>query len=216
MKHLLLLFVSSLCFIQLSFAQVTGFAITGLILPPNFNAVSCDQTVNIGFSALSPAPNASYNFDLPYVIQGNNFSGFQFQSVVNWGDGSSSNAGGGISATATNIVMNPPLSHTYSAPGSYLITTTVYNPANQTSAIDTIAFTVGSCTYQVYAFVGLDCNNDGTTEQNLQNVPFQLVGTNGLFYQNNSLNTMLMFTGVPPGTYTLQIDPQWLAANGYQ
>lgn len=216
MKHLLLLFASSFYFIQLSFAQVSGFAITNLLLPPNFNPTSCDQTVNIGFSALSPAPNAAYNFDLPYVIQGNNFSGFQFQSVVNWGDGATSNAGGGISTTATNIVMNPPLTHTYNTPGSYVITTTVYNPANQTYAIDSLNYTVGSCTYQVYAFVGLDCDNNGTVEQNIQNVPFQMIGTNGQLYQDSSQNTMLLFSNIQPGTYTFQIDPQWLAANGFQ
>jgi uncharacterized repeat protein (TIGR01451 family) len=216
MKHLLLLFASSFYFIQLSFAQVSGFAITNLLLPPNFNPTSCDQTVNIGFSALSPAPNAAYNFDLPYVIQGNNFSGFQFQSVVNWGDGATSNAGGGISTTATNIVMNPPLTHTYNTPGSYVITTTVYNPANQTYAIDSLNYTVGSCTYQVYAFVGLDCDNNGTVEQNIQNVPFQMIGTNGQLYQDSSQNTMLLFSNIQPGTYTFQIDPQWLATNGFQ
>ena len=217
MKHFTILILSFISFIQLSFAQVTGFALTNLVLPPNFNAVSCDQTVNIGFSALSPAPNATYNFDLPYVIQGNNFSGFQFQSVVNWGDGSTnSTAGGGTSTTATNIVMNPPLSHSYNAPGTYQIITTVYNPANQTFAIDTVAYTVGYCSYQVYAFVGLDCDNNGTVEQNIQNVPFQLIGTNGLLYQDSSQNTMLLFSNIQPGTYTFQIDPQWLAANGFQ
>ena len=216
MKALYLLLFSLFIFSKLSFAQVTGFAITNLLLPPNFNPTSCDQTVNIGFSALSPAPNAAYNFDLPYVIQGNNFSGFQFQSVVNWGDGATSNAGGGISTTATNIVMNPPLTHTYNTPGSYVITTTVYNPANQTYAIDSLNYTVGSCTYQVYAFVGLDCDNNGTVEQNIQNVPFQMIGTNGQLYQDSSQNTMLLFSNIQPGTYTFQIDPQWLAANGFQ
>ena len=216
MKALYLLLFSLFIFSKLSFAQVSGFAITNLLLPPNFNPTSCDQTVNIGFSALSPAPNAAYNFDLPYVIQGNNFSGFQFQSVVNWGDGATSNAGGGISTTATNIVMNPPLTHTYNTPGSYVITTTVYNPANQTYAIDSLNYTVGSCTYQVYAFVGLDCDNNGTVEQNIQNVPFQMIGTNGQLYQDSSQNTMLLFSNIQPGTYTFQIDPQWLAANGFQ
>ncbi|MEY3741205.1 MAG: hypothetical protein RL371_103, partial [Bacteroidota bacterium] len=216
MKALYLLLFGLLAYSNHHFAQVTGFAINNLYLAPNFNPVSCDQTVTIGFSALSPAPNASYNFDIPYVIQGNNFTGFQFQAVVNWGDGATSNAGGGTSTNATNIVMNPPLTHTYAAIGTYQIITTVYNSANQTYAIDTVAYTVGSCTYQVYAFVGLDCDNDGTQEQSLQGVPFQLVGSNGQMYQDTSGNTMLLFTNILPGTYTLQIDPQWLLASGYQ
>ena len=216
MKALYLLLFGLLAYSNHHFAQVTGFAINNLYLAPNFNPVSCDQTVTIGFSALSPAPNAAYNFDIPYVIQGNNFTGFQFQAVVNWGDGATSNAGGGTSTNATNIVMNPPLTHTYAAIGTYQIITTVYNSANQTYAIDTVAYTVGSCTYQVYAFVGLDCDNDGTQEQSLQGVPFQLVGSNGQMYQDTSGNTMLLFTNILPGTYTLQIDPQWLLASGYQ
>ena len=79
MKALYLLLFGLLAYSNHHFAQVTGFGINNLYLAPNFNPVSCDQTVTIGFSALSPAPNASYNFDIPYVIQGNNFTGFNFK-----------------------------------------------------------------------------------------------------------------------------------------
>lgn len=218
MKHLYILSTLLLLFTTSKLgAQVTGFAINGLALNPNTPLTSCDPTVTIGFSAVTPNTSSAGNFDLPYTILGNNFNGFQFQAAINWGDATTSTAGGGTSTAGTNIVMNPPLSHTYNAPGTYLITTTVYNPANQTYAYDSISYSVGLCNINVYAYVGLDCDNNGTVEQALQNVPFQLMGNNGQVYQANSnLNTMLQFLGVMAGTYTLQVDPNWLLNNGYQ
>ena len=216
MKTIYLLLFGFFAFSQLSFAQVTGFAINGLSLGPNVVTTSCDSTLSIGFSAVNPATNSTSYFDLPYVITGNNFSGFQFQAVVDWGDGATSNSGGGTSTTGTNISMNPPLNHTYSTSGTYTVTTTVYNPANQTYAYDSIQYTVGFCNYQLYAFVGLDCDNNGTVEQSIPNAPFQLIGSNGQIYQDTIQNNMLIFSNLQSGVYNLQLDPQWLAANGYQ
>ncbi|MDP4596802.1 MAG: T9SS type A sorting domain-containing protein [Crocinitomicaceae bacterium] len=216
MKTIYLLLFGFFAFSQLSFAQVTGFAINGLSLGPNVVTTSCDSTLSIGFSAVNPATNSTSYFDLPYVITGNNFTGFQFQAVVDWGDGATSNSGGGTSTTGTNISMNPPLNHTYSTSGTYTVTTTVYNPANQTYAYDSIQYTVGFCNYQLYAFVGLDCDNNGTVEQSIPNAPFQLIGSNGQIYQDTIQNNMLIFSNLQSGVYNLQLDPQWLAANGYQ
>lgn len=216
MKYLLQLLICILSFTQMSYAQVSGFAINGLTLGSNILTTSCDSTLSIGFSAVSPSTNSSNIFDLPYVITGNNFSGFQFQAVVDWGDGATSNASGGTSISGTNISMNPPLNHTYNTSGTYTVTTTVYNMANQTFAFDSIQYTVGFCNYQLYAFVGLDCDNNGTVEQSIPNAPFQLIGSNGQVYQDSIQNNMLLFTNLQSGIYNLQLDPQWLAANGYQ
>ena len=216
MKYLLQLLICILSFTQMSYAQVSGFAINGLTLGSNILTTSCDSTLSIGFSAVSPSTNSSNIFDLPYVITGNNFSGFQFQAVVDWGDGATSNASGGTSTSGTNIYMNPPLNHTYNTSGTYTVTTTVYNMANQTFAFDSIQYTVGFCNYQLYAFVGLDCDNNGTVEQSIPNAPFQLIGSNGQVYQDSIQNNMLLFTNLQSGTYNLQLDPQWLASNGYQ
>jgi uncharacterized repeat protein (TIGR01451 family) len=219
MKQLYLL-LSTFAFIAISTlhnAQVTGFALNGLTLPSNVNTASCDSIVSIGFSAVSQSTASTGAYDLPYVIQGNNFNGFQFQSQINWGDGTTSNSGGGTSTIGTNIPMNPPLSHAYNAPGTYLITTVVYNPANQTYAYDSVNYTVGVCNVYLYAYVGLDCDNNGTVEQALANVPFQLVGNNGQQYSGSpNSNTFMQFNNIAAGTYTLQISPQWLLANGYQ
>jgi hypothetical protein len=167
MKAFYLLLFGLFAFSKFSVAQVTGFAVNGLSLGPNVVTTSCDSTLSIGFSAVNPTTSSANYFDLPYVINGNNFNGFQFQAVVNWGDGSSSNSGGGTSTTGTNISMNPPLNHTYSSAGTYTVITTVYNPANQTYAYDSVQYTVGSCTAYFYCMIQVDCNNDGTIDSQI-------------------------------------------------
>ena len=215
MKTIYLLLFGFFAFSQLSFAQVTGFAINGLSLGPNVVTSSCDSTLSIGFSAVSPATNSSTYFDLPYVITGNNFNGFQFQTVVDWGDGATSNSGGGTSTTGTNISMNPPLNHTYASSGTYTVTTTVYNPANQTYAYDSIQYTVGSCTAYFYCMIQVDCNNDGTIDSQI-NAPVPVTLSNGFYTYTDTLqNNMFMMNNVWAGNYTISIDPAWLSANNY-
>ncbi len=215
MKTIYLLLFGFFAFSQLSFAQVTGFAINGLSLGPNVVTSSCDSTLSIGFSAVSPATNSSTYFDLPYVITGNNFNGFQFQTVVDWGDGATSNSGGGTSTTGTNISMNPPLNHTYASSGTYTVTTTVYNPANQTYAYDSIQYTVGSCTAYFYCLIQVDCNNDGTIDSQI-NAPVPVTLSNGFYTYTDTLqNNMFMMNNVWAGNYTISLDPAWLSANNY-
>lgn len=215
MKTIYLLLFGFFAVTQLSFAQVTGFALNGLSLGPNVVTTSCDSTLSIGFSAVNPATNSTSYFDLPYVITGNNFSGFQFQTVVNWGDGATSNSGGGTSTTGTNISMNPPLNHTYSSSGTYTVTTTVYNPANQTFAYDSIQYTVGSCTAYFYCMIQVDCNNDGTIDSQI-NAPVPVTLSNGFYTYTDTLqNNMFMMNNIWAGNYTISIDPAWLSANNY-
>jgi uncharacterized repeat protein (TIGR01451 family) len=216
MKIFYTLLFGFFAFNQLSFAQVTGFALNGLSLGPNVVTSTCDSTISIGFSAVNPTTNATNFYDLPYVITGNNFSGFQFQAVVNWGDGSTtSTSGGGTSTAGTNISMNPPLNHTYSSAGTYMVYTSVYNPANQTYAFDSIQYTVGSCTAYFYCMIQVDCNNDGTIDSQI-NTPVPVTLSNGLnTYTDTLQNNMFMMNNVWAGNYTLSIDPAWLSANNY-
>ena len=215
MKTIYLLLFGFFAFSQLSFAQVTGFAINGLSLGPNVVTSSCDSTLSIGFSAVNPTTNSTTYFDLPYVITGNNFNGFQFQTVVDWGDGATSNSGGGTSTTGTNISMNPPLNHTYASSGTYTVTTTVYNPANQTYAYDSIQYTVGSCTAYFYCMIQVDCNNDGTIDSQI-NAPVPVTLSNGFYTYTDTLqNNMFMMNNVWAGNYTISLDPAWLSANNY-
>ncbi|MEN9699675.1 MAG: hypothetical protein RLZZ301_873 [Bacteroidota bacterium] len=198
-----------------TYAQVIGYAINGLQLPSTTSYYACDSNLTIGFSAQTPNTSSAATYDLPYTILGNNFAGFQFVAQVNWGDGSTSTSNGGTSTSGTNINMNPALSHNFSNPGTYLVTTTVYNSANQTYAIDTVEYHVGYCNVYFYFMVNLDCNNDGTAESQLTNVPFILSSTANTLNASTNSNGMVMLQNVLQGSYTIQISPTWLAANGY-
>ena len=100
MKHFLQLLICITTLSQMSYAQVSGFAITGLSTPTNMPTTICGLTANMSFSALTPSTSSTGTATIPYVINGNNFSGFQFNSVVNWGDGATSQAAGGQAQAA--------------------------------------------------------------------------------------------------------------------
>ena len=215
MKYFLQLLICFFAFNLMSYAQVSGFSINGLSLGPNVLTSSCDSTVSIGFSAINPATNSNPYYDLPYVINGNNFSSCQIQTVVDWGDGSTSNSGGGTSSTGTNIVMNPPLNHTYASAGTYTITTTVYNPANQTYAYDSLQYMVGSCTAYFYCMIQLDCDNDGTVDSQINSPVPIMLSNSANTYMDTLQNGLFMMNNVWAGNYMLSIEPTWLAANNY-
>lgn len=216
MKHLYILSTLLLLFTTSKLgAQVSGFAINGLTTPTTLNTTICSLTANISFSALTQSTSTAGNATIPYVITGNNFNGFQFQTVVNWGDASSSTSGGGTSTSGTNISMNPPLTHTYATPGTYMVATTVYNPANQTYAIDSVSLTVGSCSAFFYCMLQVDCNNDGTIDSQI-NTPVPITLSNGsTTYYDTLQSNLITVNNIWLGNYTLSIDPTWLAANNY-
>lgn len=196
-------------------AQVSGFAINGLTTPTSMPTTLCGLTANMSFSALTPSTSSTGTATIPYVITGNNFSGFQFVSQVNWGDGVTTTSNGGTSTSGTNIAMAPAITHTYATPGTYSIHTTVYNQSNQTYALDSVMLTVGSCTAYFYCMIQVDCNNDGTIDSQI-NAPVPVMLTNGTTtYTDTTQNNMFMMNNVWAGTYTLSIDPTWLAANNY-
>lgn len=196
-------------------AQVSGFAINGLTTPSTMPTTICGLTANITFSALTPSTSSAGTATIPYVIQGNNFTGFQFVSQVNWGDGATTTSNGGTGTSGTNINMTPAITHTYGTPGTYNVYTTVYNQSNQTYAIDSVMLTVGSCTAYFYCMIQVDCNNDGTIDSQI-NAPVPVMLTNGTnTYIDTTQNNMFMMNNVWAGNYTLSIDPTWLAANNY-
>jgi len=220
MKTIYLTKIVAICFLLGAMfttnAQVSGFAITNIEIPSTTVLHSCDSTLTVGFSAVTPSTSSTGNVDLPYTIHGNNFTGFQFQAQVNWGDGSTSTSGGGTSTSGTPISMNPPLSHYYTSPGIYNVVTTVYNPANQTYGIDTVTYQIGYCSVYFYLFAQLDCNNDGVIDSQLNNVSIPFTITNGnTSYSGSTQNGMINLSSVLAGMYTIQIDPTWLATNNY-
>jgi uncharacterized repeat protein (TIGR01451 family) len=196
-------------------AQVIGFAINGLTTPSTIPTTICGLTANISYSALTPSTSSAGTATIPYVIQGNNFTGFQFVSQVNWGDGVTTTSNGGTGTSGTNISMSPAVAHTYSTPGTYSIYTTVYNQSNQTYAMDSILLTVGSCTANFYCMIQVDCNNDGTIDSQI-NAPVPVTLSNGIIaYTDTISNNMFMLNNVWAGTYSLSINSAWLAANNY-
>ena len=206
------LFLANVLSIQ---AQVSGFAITGLTTPTSMPTTICGLTANVTYSALTPSTSSAGTATIPYVITGNNFSGFQFVSQVNWGDGVTTTSNGGTSTSGTNIAMAPAITHTYSTPGTYSIHTTVYNQSNQTYALDSVMLTVGSCTAYFYCMIQVDCNNDGTIDSQI-NAPVPVTLSNGTTTYTDTLqNNMFMMNNVWAGNYSLSIDPSWLAANNY-
>lgn len=196
-------------------AQVTGFAINGLTTPTTMPTSICGLTATMSFSALTPSTSSTGTATIPYVITGNNFTGFQFVSQVNWGDGMVNTSNGGTGTSGTNISMAPPLTHTYTTPGTYNISTMVYNSSNQTYAMDSLLLTVGSCTAYFYCLIQVDCDNNGTIDSQI-NTPVPVTLTNGTTtYTDTTQNNMFMMNNIWAGTYTLSIDPTWLAANNY-
>ncbi|MFM7618240.1 MAG: T9SS type A sorting domain-containing protein [Bacteroidota bacterium] len=196
-----------------------GFQITGL-QPQNSSIVDyyCDSTISMSFAAINPQ-TASTGAEIDHVIQGSNFTGFQFAIAVDWGDGTTSNHNGGTSSVGTVITVSPAVSHHYLTPGTYSIVTTIYNPQNQTTATNTVAVTIGGCSIQLYGIASLDCDGDGNYEGSINTaIPiwvtndFTGVSVSGFLSNNGQLATLY---GVPSGNTTVTIDPNWLAQNGY-
>lgn len=214
MKKLSLLILTVLCSIQLN-AQ-TGYAVTGLNLMPNTTLTSCDTSITVGYYAQTAANNAQTAFDLPFIMTGSNFVPSQFQFSISWGDGVMNQYNGGVSTSGTSINLNPAPAHTYPGPGTYTLITYVINFANQTSAVDTVILTLGSCSMPIYSIVQVDCNNDGTIDSSLNNTPVPLIlSGSGQTYTGTTTGTFYNFTGIEPGFYSLTVDPAWLAANNY-
>jgi uncharacterized repeat protein (TIGR01451 family) len=203
-------------FLSLSVFAQSGYVLTGLNLMPNIATTRCDTVINLGFFAQSAPNNAPSSYTLPFVLTGNNFTASQFQFSVSWGDGTINNFNGGISNTGVVIPVQPTPQHTYPGPGTYSVVVGVVNFANQTTAVDTVIMTLGSCQLPIYSFVQVDCNNDGTIDSTLNNVavPIILSGS-GQTYNGNIVNNFYQFTGLEPGLYNLAIDPAWLVANNY-
>jgi len=211
MKKLLsisaLLLSSVLCYTQ--------YTITDLVPVVTNNNAQCALDVNMTFSLGTSNPGTIGTIH-QYVV-GNGPSGSSFYASINWGDGSTNfNTSGTAVNSSGALTMNPAATHTYTSPGSYSIITTLISNTNQSYAIDTVQVNVGVCPTTLYPYVAVDCNNDGTPESNIsQGVPILLTSANGMIYSGVSVNNSVFFPALSPGSYTMTIDPSWLAQNGY-
>ena len=197
---------------SISFAQ--GYVLTGLNPASNSTYFACDSLVTMSFSAQSPSTGIN-NSDIKYVISGINFTGFQFYTMISWGDGSFTTHSGGTGTQGTTINMSPPVSHVYSSVGYYTISTTVINSANQSSVSDSIQYGVGICQQTLITQVGVDCDSNGVNETTI-NSGVPLIVFNSLnSYSVNLVNGIVNLSGIPNGQYNITIAPSWLNSNNY-
>lgn len=195
-----------------------GFVLSGLTPANNSTFFACDSIVTMSFSAQTQSTSIS-NADINYVLlgtyNGSTFPGFQFYTMINWGDGTTTTHYGGTGTAGTNIPMTPPVSHVYSSPGTYSIYTTVINSSNQSSAIDTLQYTVGICQPTLITQVGVDCDSNGVNET-IINSGIPLIVSNAFnSYNVNLVNGIVNLDGIPLGQYNITIAPSWLNANNY-
>jgi uncharacterized repeat protein (TIGR01451 family) len=212
MRYLFALIVS-----LASFSSIAQFQITGLT--PQSNQIAnpaCNGNIYMTFSALTAPTSSGVPGEIVQIINGTNFTGFQFTATVDWGDGTTSTHSGGGSTSGTSINMSPFPNHFYPAPGSYLVTTTITGP-NVLGVVESAVYVNVIPCLQVYSVVGVDCDGDGTIEQSI-NTPINATVSNlstGMVQNivlNQGGNTIF---GMPPGLIHVELDPLWLSANGY-
>jgi uncharacterized repeat protein (TIGR01451 family) len=213
MRYLFLVLLSTL-----SLGSFAQFQITGLT--PQSNQIAnptCNGNIYMTFSALTAPTSSGAPGEIVQVLNGTNFTGFQFTAIVDWGDGTTSTHSGGGSTSGTSINMSPFPNHFYPAPGSYLVTTTITGP-NVLGVVESAVYVNVIPCLQVYSFVGIDCDGDGTNEQSIS-TPLAATVSNGsvLSSQNISLNTNGVTTifGMQPGLILIELDSLWLVENGY-
>ncbi len=213
MRYLFLLLFSTL-----SLGAFAQFQITGLTAQSNQVAnPACNGNIYMSFSALTAPTSNSNPGEIVQIINGTNFTGFQFNATVDWGDGTTGSYSGNGSTAGTSIQTSPTANHYYPAPGSYVVTTTITGPGVLGVVTNTVYVIIYPC-IQVYTFVGIDCNGDGTNEQTIT-APLS-ASANNLSTgssQNITLNTSGVTTifGVQPGQIQIDLDTTWLQANGY-
>ena len=213
MRHLFALFLSITCLSSIAQFQITG------LTPQTTPVVSeqCNGNISMSFSALTAPTSGSGVGQIVQIIQGTNFSGFQFTVTIDWGDGTTSTHNGGTSTAGTYIQISPAANHFYPVPGSYSVVTTISGPGVSGAASSTVDIIIIPCLH-VYTFVGVDCDGDGTNEQSISTpLPATVSNDNFLSSQNISLNTNGVTTifGMQPGLIQIELDSLWLTANGY-
>ncbi len=215
MRYLLLLLFSTIALS--SFAQ---FNVSGIT--PQSNQVAnapCNSNISMSFSALTAPTSSPGPGEIVQIIEGTNFNTYQFSVIVDWGDGTSGQYNGTISTPGTAVQATQPAYHFYPAAGNYIVTTTLFytGPSFEFAFQNTVNVFIVPC-LQVYAFIGVDCDGDGTNEQSI-NTPLDASATNIsiLSSQAITLNSGSVTTifGMQPGQIQIELDSIWLLENGY-
>ncbi len=196
------------------FAQ--SYQITGVYDTIN-NTYPCDTVAELSFSMNGWA--SSQTSDVHYFIQATNVQpGNNVVIVVNWGDGTTTTHT--TSYLAPTLPLNfgtNPVTHSYASSSSNLfpITVTVINPANNSTLTNSnYTFSI-NCSTQFYGFVNVDCDSNGVIDTSYASgVQIDVIG-NGTTHTFTLNNSTFSTNFLSSGTYTLAINPGWLAAHGY-
>jgi len=206
-----LLAFSFLCMLS-SKSISQGFMINTLSTTQNGNLL-CDSVVDLSFSAVQYSTNSGADID--FVINGTNFQPSQFQFIIDWGDGTTTQHQGSVSSIGMPVSVNPAISHTYGASGPQFIVVQVINMQNNSNAIFTLQTSSSQCSAFISAPASVDCDNNGTAEYQItQGLPLIFTSSNNQF-SDTTFNSIIDISGMPLGTYTISVDPAWLAANGF-
>lgn len=175
----------------------------------------CDTTISIDLFADSVN---SIGADINGLITSTSFEPSPLEVSVTWGDGSSSTHTGNVISPGQAVQFTPAITHSYGSGGSFNITYSVTNTDNQSSANDAVTVSVGNlCYFDFYSFAQVDCDSNGVAENTLNSgVPILLTNLSTGTTFLDTLNTnQILFTGIPVGNYSYEVEPGWLATNGY-
>lgn len=176
----------------------------------------CDSIVVLDFWADDWGWNQ--NADHFYNISTSGMApGDQMTIIVDWGDGSTSTYSGVYQAPTLPLLPQGTAQHDYNATGNFPISITVINPANNSMATQTGYVFSTNCPLYMYGYTNIDCDSNGVVDSTIYGGVYMiLLGTNGLSYPFTTDINATLVPNLPTGTYTITIDPVWLAANNYQ
>jgi len=206
---LLLSFVS----LNLAFSQNSSLSIATTSTTSGCNG-TIDGTVSIG------SVNSTNTSEIDMLITPNQSTGtFTLILAVDWGDGTTSThqGSGNYGSIGQFMSLNPPIQHTYSSYGSYVITINYTSTNNGPAGTLTYTYTYNCPVSNVYASLTVDCNQDGQTDYNVNDtVPITVVSSTGASFSGQFISNMSTFSpALPSGLYTVVIDTNWLNANNY-
>ena len=205
--------VISILALNIAFSQTSSLSIATTSAASGCNG-TIDGTVSIG------SVNTTNTSEIDLLITPNQSTGsFTLILAVNWGDGTTSThqGSGNYGSIGQFMSFNPPIQHTYSSYGSYVITINYTSTNNGPAGTLTYTYTYNCPVSNVYASLAVDCNQDGQTDYSVNDtVPISVVSSTGATFSGQFISNMSTFSpALPSGLYTVVIDTNWLNANNY-
>lgn len=169
----------------------------------------CDSVLDVSIAPQYPDFNSSA--DIVLFTDGTNFSAGPVTLVVDWGDGTTTNHTGQMTAEGQSISFSPAVSHSYLSYNVYTAVFNVTNPVNNSSASFTSQIQYQDCSTGIYGYLSMNCPS---ADPNIVNsVPFVFTGTSGYTFTETLQNGMVISNQVQPDTYNVTIAQWWLDMN---